>query len=708
MPAALTALTVFPAVKGMRIMTDSTQIHVVKKRVQAGLLSIPGVHAVGVGAKIVAGRPTKEPCIAVFLVKKRPVSQIPPSELVPPKIDGIKTDVIEMDVPRLLANHDTDRDRPVWGGSTIQAGGSPEYGTLGCIGLTTDSQPKVVAITCQHVVAPPIGTTATNLIPITPAGSPNPYTITFSGQNTSGSLVVVKMGSASKIEAYNAFYTTIDADTLQTIAKNVITQVNTLTSSAGVTATVGKQPEQVQITTDPAFDTEVKACSVYDVQSLDKGCQLFAAIANNVASTGPSCTITLSGKAGGAYAIYTSWNSDGTEPTYGSFVPVTKGTDLPTIATAIVGALTNVISKLKITGITVTSSGSQITIKGAQQATCTIKRDLRVGQATDSFSSNCSLCCTDEIGKVIAARLSVDTALVQLVSALKYVNQIKGLGSNGAPALVKGFHTVTDAEAQSQYPVMKRGSKTDKTTGTVQHINVGGYSTNSDPDNVWTVFYRFYDNAMQVQGDGGTDFGLQGDSGSAVLNNSGEVVGILFSGASGRSMVTPIDVIMSELEVNVATATDLKQVNTVTAAQGATAMSMIPEGTLAQDLRQIRAEIEATPKGMEYAELVSRHAEEVQILVNTNRRVATVWQRNGGPQILQSAIQMTQARNRRLPDEINGRSLADCLQTMRQILIRYGSRALAADLEKHGPQLIRLVGLNYQELITALQASGAN
>ncbi len=84
-------------------MSDVDQILSVKQAAQARLLAIPGVHAVGIGAKVVQGQRTGERCIAVFVVKKKPLDKLSPEEVVPPEIDGFKTDIIEQPVPELLS-----------------------------------------------------------------------------------------------------------------------------------------------------------------------------------------------------------------------------------------------------------------------------------------------------------------------------------------------------------------------------------------------------------------------------------------------------------------------------------------------------------------------------------------------------------------------------------------------------------------------------
>ena len=46
--------------------------------------------------KIKDGRDTGEPCITVFVARKVKISELRPDELIPPEIDGVKTDVVEL------------------------------------------------------------------------------------------------------------------------------------------------------------------------------------------------------------------------------------------------------------------------------------------------------------------------------------------------------------------------------------------------------------------------------------------------------------------------------------------------------------------------------------------------------------------------------------------------------------------------------------
>ncbi len=64
----------------------------VKAKVEDDLLRRPGVTGVDVGYKHVAGRPTTDPALIVYVRKKGGVS---PEDAVPPEIEGVPTDVVE-------------------------------------------------------------------------------------------------------------------------------------------------------------------------------------------------------------------------------------------------------------------------------------------------------------------------------------------------------------------------------------------------------------------------------------------------------------------------------------------------------------------------------------------------------------------------------------------------------------------------------------
>jgi hypothetical protein len=705
-------------------MADFDRILAVKKAAQARLMAIPGVHAVGIGAKFVGGQRTGETVIHVFVVKKKSPSDLSPQELIPTEIDGIKTDVIETGMPLTAAGRDDSTKRPLDGGLQIVTGGKGSFGTLGCIGHTNDPDQKAVALTCQHVVGGPAGR-ATQLIM---TYSPDQHTITFSGTNTPGSLIDIRMSIApagpGDSHVVDAYYMTGASDTLTNIASKVAGAINAL-NDPGISAAADAANPSIHLTWGNGWvvllvnqnPSQQFGPIVWDPHAGDSNSDLKITIAD--------ATISITGRVSGDhYGLFTNVNLGGTQPTRGTFTALTKNQSIIDVASAIAKAITS----MNLSGVTATPTGSTVNVTGVQAIECDVWHDLRVGQATDRFCSACLWLCDRRIGIVIDARLDVDTALIQLDGGMKYKAEIEEIG------IVKGVHDVTQNEATpGPYHVQKRGAKTGLTSGDIVSIHVDGYTINADPpdeDNPSLApsftLHRHYSEAISVQTPDPSNpgkmltFAAGGDSGSAVLNMSGELIGILFMASeNGLAGVTPISQITTALNVTIATATQVNAVQTVPASVGSPMMAhaepafsgagLAARGAAAPvmaRLQEVEREVAATPAGKELADVVLRHFDEVQTLVNTNRRVATAWHRNGGPKIVQSLVRMIQAPDEALPDTIDGRPLSECLARLQKSLARYASPALSLDLTRYTSRLVRLAGLTYPQVLTALRTSG--
>jgi hypothetical protein len=133
------------------------------------------VHAVGIGRKVVAGEATSSLCVRVYVVQKIAESLLPPVHLIPKKIDGIPTDVIESPPAFILSKkragrgaksrtaatvpacsvHRRDRQRPVVAG--ISTGHFHiTAGTLGYFCRSTrhgDDPNHVFVLSNNHVYA---------------------------------------------------------------------------------------------------------------------------------------------------------------------------------------------------------------------------------------------------------------------------------------------------------------------------------------------------------------------------------------------------------------------------------------------------------------------------------------------------------------------------------------------------------------------------
>jgi hypothetical protein len=135
-------------------MTNLQDIIKVKEGVEGDFLRKPGVNGVDVGFKCVGGVQTEEIAIRVIVAKKR--SDLQPGELIPPTVQGFKTDVIEATFRTLNGLPDLDRYDTLLGGIAIQGRGGPRgsvQSTLGAIvvDLNTNSP---MALTTFHGEVP--------------------------------------------------------------------------------------------------------------------------------------------------------------------------------------------------------------------------------------------------------------------------------------------------------------------------------------------------------------------------------------------------------------------------------------------------------------------------------------------------------------------------------------------------------------------------
>jgi tRNA A37 N6-isopentenylltransferase MiaA len=113
-------------------------------------------------------------------------------------------------------------------------------------------------------------------------------------------------------------------------------------------------------------------------------------------------------------------------------------------------------------------------------------------------------------------------------------------------------------------------------------------------------------------------------------------------------------------------------------------------------------DLQETEGGRRYLEYFFRHNEEIRRLINANKRVAVAWQRNHGPQLFQSLILTVQDTTARLPHDIEGRTLASCIDGILDAILTYGSTELQRDIVREAPDVSVLSGLSYKQLLEYL------
>ena len=100
--------------------------------------------------------------------------------------------------------------------------------------------------------------------------------------------------------------------------------------------------------------------------------------------------------------------------------------------------------------------------------------------------------------------------------------------------------------------------------------------------------------------------------------------------------------------------------------------------------------------------LISTHFDEVKRLIDTNRRVAAVWQRHGGPLLVRRIVLGEEDADPPLPERIGHRPVQALIDRLVAILERYGSGTLKADVARYRAFVRRLPGLKLADIDTAL------
>lgn len=346
-----------------------------------------------------------------------------------------------------------------------------------------------------------------------------------------------------------------------------------------------------------------------------------------------------------------------------------------------------------------------------------------VGQPTGK--SSVTGCCNDLFGKYAGGEMADDgrdEAAIKLDPGTQWQAEIADIG------IVAGPHEITVDEGKTHtYKVRKRGARTLLTGGVVSAVNTS--DGHSDNDIVIAP------NANPGAGTRTVFFAYEGDSGSALVNDSGEVAGLVYArDDSGNGYAYAIDHVLERLgaalsvTLNVAVATAPGVVNTV---PGAAMVATPPElaGELGPAPRPaprpvpaagtspaapgwmpippaaapafLQRDLDRSVTGRLLITTWLTHQRELLGLINTNRRVALAWHRTGLSALVQVLARMPAEPDLALPATLHGESVRTVLTRMRATLDRFASPALSADMARLDRVLPDLGGLTYPAIIAA-------
>lgn len=222
----------------------------------------------------------------------------------------------------------------------------------------------------------------------------------------------------------------------------------------------------------------------------------------------------------------------------------------------------------------------------------------------------------------------------------------------------------------------------------------------------------------------GPMFGLHGDSGSIVLDANSRVVGLLWAANSfnrtGNAWAIPIDAVQSALSVNVDTATNIGDIQVAAASRvpgeavpplqpvsPAPVMRAAEEQDPAAHITlrdRVERDLLAVPRGRDIYRLYFKHHMEVRELINCNRRVATVWHRQGGPGMIQSVLDAVLCTTSPVAETIRGRSWAERVGAILEMFQQFGSQRLRDDIAVFGRDIAALGGMTYPGFLEKLKA----
>ena len=131
-------------------MAEAQEVHQAKSIHLQSLINKTNVVGVGVGYKIEGDQKTNELCVMVLVQDKLPLSALSAEAVVPKKVDGVRTDVIQVGELRAL-QAPTGRFRPAPGGVSI---GHYQItaGTLGVVVRDRSTGDRLI-LSNNHVLA---------------------------------------------------------------------------------------------------------------------------------------------------------------------------------------------------------------------------------------------------------------------------------------------------------------------------------------------------------------------------------------------------------------------------------------------------------------------------------------------------------------------------------------------------------------------------
>jgi hypothetical protein len=255
-------------------------------------------------------------------------------------------------------------------------------------------------------------------------------------------------------------------------------------------------------------------------------------------------------------------------------------------------------------------------------------------------------------------------------------NRLRDLSVNGA-STITDVGRVSHADlaglpAGTHYTVHKSGRRTGATEGKVIDV---AFTPEAGMPNVILI------EATRPDCDNILRFAEQGDSGAALLDAQGRLIGLVYAISKSdprRAYACHIAPVLDKLHLT-----------PITRANPHRAVSTLadPPGAIVEDLpnqtERLKAKLHATEEGRRLAALVDAHRHEVVHLVNHCRPVTVAWHRGRGPAFLNHLVNNARSPEVRVPRSIEGVTREELLRSMARVLTTHGSEPLRAAIARH-------------------------
>lgn len=295
----------------------------------------------------------------------------------------------------------------------------------------------------------------------------------------------------------------------------------------------------------------------------------------------------------------------------------------------------------------------------------------------------CSWCCkTNVIAENLDKDESLDCAIAKVKDDIGLENSIIEIGD----LELLGSSTAVNGER-----VRKRGSRTGFTSGTISFIDPATKEITIDPN---PSGGPADDPGGCTNYHPGTNvFAYHGDSGSVVVNDDNEVVGLLYSVSHDYSQGFASDIGLVKTAMNIKIEATILSPGKPISARSETLESMPQQVNKEDWIETIEEKLQETSAGRKIRETFLLHEQELFNLVNKHRAVAATWQRKQGPAFLAAFGRSVKHPGYEIPPEINRVSLQNLLMSMAAALEEHGSQLLRETIRKYAAGIVHAAGV---------------